>query len=217
MPLPRSIRSHIPASLKDSRPLRAVALASGLIPPRPMHTAAEADALRAAALRASCVVELGVYEGSSAVVLCDALGPEAQLHLVDPFMDESGWAMRTGWQGTPFATRRAVARHARGGPAIHWHVARSQDVGRAWTGPPVDLVFIDGDHSPEGCGEDWDVWHPHVAPGGRVAFHDARLKRPGGEGSSPGPTSVVEGLRERPPAGFEITNEVDSLVVFTRS
>jgi hypothetical protein len=89
-------------------------------------------------------------------------------------------------------------------------------VGRSWAGGPVDLVFVDGDHSPDGCREDWEVWHPHVAGGGAVAFHDARLGQPGGAGS-PGPTSVVDGLfRGSGVPGWTIAEELDSLVVVRR-
>ncbi len=95
-------------------------------------------------------------------------------------------------------------------------MARSQDVGRRWAGGPVDLVFVDGDHSPEGCREDWDVWHPHLRPGGSVAFHDARVGHPSGQGS-PGPTRVVDELfRPTAPEGWRITHEIDSLVVVQR-
>jgi len=180
-----------------------------------MHTAAEAELLGRLAAGARCVVEIGVYEGSSAWVFCDALRPEAELHLIDPFVDESGWALRPGWHATPTATRLAVWRRAwRKGPKICWHIARSQDVGRDWRGPAVDLVFIDGDHSPQACREDWDVWHPHVRPGGAVAFHDARLGLPGGTGN-PGPTSVVAELFRagQPPDGWRVSEEVDTLVV----
>jgi predicted O-methyltransferase YrrM len=98
-----------------------------------------------------------------------------------------------------------------------WHIARSQDLGRIWAGPQTDLVFIDGDHSPDGCREDWEVWHPHVRPGGAVAFHDARLDLPGGTGG-PGPTSVVNELfrGSQPPPGWSIAHEVDTLVVVRR-
>ena len=108
-----------------------------------------------------------------------------------------------------------VARHD--GPKTSWHIARSQSVGRGWTGGEVDLVFIDGDHSPEGCREDWDVWHPHVRAGGAVAFHDARLGQPDGTGS-PGPTGVVDELfrSPAPPSGWSLADEVDTLVVVRR-
>ncbi len=199
--------------------MRAFALGVGLIPPRSLHTQPESAVLRELAREAQCVVEIGVYEGSSAVVLCGALSPQAELHLIDPFSDESGWALRPGWRATAGATRLAVGRHCRRrGPKLRWHIARSQDVGRSWPGPSVDLVFIDGDHSPEGCREDWEVWHPHVKPGGVVAFHDARQDLPGGAGG-PGPTAVVNELFRagEPPAGWEIVRELDTMVVVRRS
>lgn len=218
MALPKAIRSRTPTSLRDHPSVRAFALGTGLIPPRSMHTAAEAELLRELARAARCVVELGVYEGSSAVIFCEVLSPQAELHLIDPFSDEAGWALRPGARATASATRLAVRRRTRrGGPQIHWHIARSQDAGRAWTGPPVDLVFIDGDHSPEGCREDWEVWHPLVRAGGLVAFHDARLDLPGGTGG-PGPTTVINDVFRTgdPPAGWGIVHEVDTMVVVRR-
>jgi predicted O-methyltransferase YrrM len=218
VPLPQSIRSAVPNSVRDQPALRALALMLGLIPPRTMHSPAEAAMLAQLATGARRVVELGVYEGSSAIVLCGALEPEAELHLVDPFVDESGWALPQNWSTVPVATRLTVWRVARhDGPAIRWHIARSQDVGRDWTGGPVDLVFVDGDHSPEACREDWEVWHPHVPPGGAVAFHDARLGQPGGTGS-PGPTVIVDELFRipGPPEGWTLADEVDTLVVVKR-
>jgi predicted O-methyltransferase YrrM len=204
MPLPKAVRRRTPDALRHSRHLRALALGAGLIPPRTMHSADEAALLAELASDQQTVVEIGVYEGSSALVLCRAMRADADLHLIDPFVDESGWALPAGWGASAFATRRVVARA--GGPRVHWHVERSQDVGRRWSGP-VDVVFIDGDHSPEGVREDWNVWHPHVRPGGFVAFHDAR--EPG-----LGPTQLVAELFPLP--GWEISHEVGSIVAVRR-
>jgi predicted O-methyltransferase YrrM len=218
MAAPKALRRLAPDRLRDDPRLRALALGVGLIPPRTMHSAAEGDALARLASGARRVVELGVYEGSSAIVLCRALGDGAELHLVDPFIDATGWALRPGSKASATATRLAVRRAAPrgGGPALHWHLARSQDVGRSWTGGPVDLVFIDGDHSPEGCREDWELWQAQVAPGGAVAFHDARAGRDGGYGS-PGPTSVVDDVFRNAASNWAIVEEVDSLVVVRRT
>lgn len=180
-----------------------------------MHSAGEAALLGRLAAGRRRVVEVGVYEGSSAVVLCRVLGPEAELHLVDPFGHHPD-ALRPGWGATEAATRRVVARAARGsGPRIVWHVAFSADAARAWSGGPVDLVFIDGDHSEAGARADWEGWAPHVQPGGIVAFHDARAGRPAGVGL-PGPTAVVDGAVRGNP-GWEIAEEVDGMVAARRT
>jgi hypothetical protein len=216
MPLPPALRRLAPASLRDSPRLRGLALGAGLIPPRPMHTEGEAELLRRLASSRACVVEVGVYEGSSSVQLVDAMRPDATLHLVDPYVEN---ALRSGWRGIERATRRTVTRAARrsGGPRLRWHVCTSEEAEQGWNGTQVDVVFIDGDHTPEGARLDWELWSPHVAPGGVVVFHDAREGKPGGRGL-PGPTVVVDELfrGDSPAAGWTICDEVDSAVAVER-
>jgi hypothetical protein len=78
-------------------------------------------------------------------------------------------------------------------------------------------VFIDGDHSYEGCREDWRMWRDHVAPGGFAAFHDARAGQPGGHGA-PGPTRVVdEAFRSGDEIGWTLADEIDALVVVRKA
>jgi predicted O-methyltransferase YrrM len=212
MALPKAVRRLTPDRLRHSARLRALAVGSGLIPPRTMHSAAEAELLAELARSRRRAVEIGVYEGSSAVVLCRALPADADLHLVDPFVET---ALHPGWRGSEAATRRVVERavRERSGPRVHWHVARSDEVAAGWT-EPVDLVFIDGDHAEEACRLDWELWSPAVAPGGVVLFHDARLGRPGG-GGLPGPTAVLDSLvRDRP--GWRIVREVETAVAVER-
>ena len=196
--------------------LRALAVGSGLIPPRKMHTEGEAELFGELASDRRQVVEIGVYEGSSTLVLAERLPPDAVLHLIDPFSDDAG--LFAGWQGSAWATRRVVDRAVRrhGGPTLRWHVERSQDAGRRWA-TPVDLVFIDGDHSAEACLQDWELFSPWVEPGGVVVFHDARQGAPGGEGL-PGPTATVDELFRGADAvaGWQIRAEEYSAVAVQR-
>jgi predicted O-methyltransferase YrrM len=37
---------------------------------------------------------------------------------------------------------------------------------------PIDMIFIDGDHSYEGVKKDWDLYSPHLSEFGYVVFHD---------------------------------------------
>ncbi|HLM86090.1 MAG TPA: class I SAM-dependent methyltransferase [Solirubrobacteraceae bacterium] len=217
--LPQALRRLTPARVRDDVRLRALALGLGAIPPRTMHSAQDARVLLAAAAGARRAVEIGVYEGASAVVLAGALSPRAELHLIDPFGTHPD-ALPGGWGASEWATRRAVERAVRasGGAAarVHWHVARSHEVAARWSGE-VDLLFIDGDHSEAGCELDWASWHRFVAVGGRVVFHDARADQPGGRGL-PGPTELVTRLfRGAETPGWELLAEADRTVATRRT
>jgi predicted O-methyltransferase YrrM len=217
--VPQSVRSLAPERLRDDVRLRALAVGAGLIPPRTMHSAEDQRVLLEAARGARRVVEIGVYEGSSALALQRELGPGAELHLIDPFGSHPD-ALPGGWGASERATRRVLERAGRrlgaDGPEVRWHVAMSHDVAASWAGE-LDLVFIDGDHSEEGCETDWLDWSPLVAPGGHVVLHDARADQPGGRGL-PGPTAVVaRHLRQAPRALWTIVAEGDRTVAARRS
>jgi predicted O-methyltransferase YrrM len=217
--LPQTLRSFAPEQLRDDVRLRALAVGLGLIPPRTMHSDEDARVLLDAARGARRVVEIGVYEGASALTLQRILDADAELHLVDPFGRHPD-ALPNGWGATEWATRRMLARagrHRAGDrPRICWHPALSSEVAAAWS-QAIDLVFIDGDHSEAGCELDWLSWSPFVAAGGHVVFHDARADREGGRGL-PGPTAVVaRHLRGGSSAGWEIVAEADRTVAVQRS
>jgi len=53
----------------------------------------------------------------------------------------------------------------------------SAKVGQFWDGDKIDLIFIDGDHSYEGCKADIDSWLPHMAEGSIMAFHDSHTQQ----------------------------------------
>ena len=80
-------------------------------------------------------------------------------------------------------------------------------------------MFIDGDHSEEGCRQDFEDWERFVQPGGVILFHDARLGQPseqpwmGAEGS----TEVVNKLfRRQKHPHWQIVDEGGSIVVVQR-
>ncbi len=207
-PLPKAVRGRVPERLRRSGRLRPMALRTGLIPPRTMHSEGESALLARLAHGRTRTVEIGVYEGSSALVLAGALPLGAELHLIEPFGKGMDW-----WEPADEGAVRALVGRAarrRGGPALHWHVTTSERAVRGWH-EPIDLLFIDGDHSEAACRLDWDLWHGFVQPGGTVAFHDAR-------GGDPGPTAVVEQLFAGPRAvpGWRIAAECDTLVVVER-
>src|SRR3954465_4310098 len=123
MPLPKAIRRLTPDRVRDDPRLRALAVGTGVIPPRTMPSDGEAALLAELARGRRRVVEIGVFEGSSAIVLCDVLEPGSELHLVDPYGHHPD-ALREGAAATEWATRRVVRRAARrtSGPTVRFHV-----------------------------------------------------------------------------------------------
>lgn len=217
-PIPQALRSLAPERLRDDVRLRALGVGLGFVPPRTMHSAEDLRILLEAAAGARRAVEIGVYEGASALSLQQTLGAGAELHLIDPFGRRPD-ALPSGWGATERATRRVLARAERAlgtaAPRLFWHVALSHEVAERWRGE-VDLVFVDGDHSEAGCELDWLSWHPFVGVGGHVVFHDARADQPDGRGL-PGPTAVVSRyLRGGARPGWQIVAEADRTVAARR-
>ncbi|MEZ5340841.1 MAG: class I SAM-dependent methyltransferase [Acidimicrobiales bacterium] len=50
-------------------------------------------------------------------------------------------------------------------------VGESATVARSWT-TPLAFLFIDGGHGVEPARLDYELWTPHVAPGGTLVIHD---------------------------------------------
>jgi Methyltransferase domain len=205
--LPRRFRGRLPGRLRRHRGLRQLALRVGLVPPRTSHSAAESDLLHRLAAGRRRAVQIGVHEGAGSLVLVAGLPQGADLHLVDPFGGGAEW-----WEPVDAHAVKAVVGRAarrRGGPSVHWHVARSHEVAGDWS-QPVDLVVIDGSRERSACRSDWDLWSPHVRGGGVVAFHGAR-------GGDPGPTAVVTELfGAGDPPGWRVLAERDTIVAVER-
>lgn len=62
----------------------------------------------------------------------------------------------------------------------------STEIAKVWS-EPIGMLFIDGDHSYEGCKGDYEAFASHVIPGGLIVFHDYNE-------ACPGVQKVVEGV-----------------------
>lgn len=182
----------------------------GIRPAAGQHTAAEHEALRRWAAGRSSIVEIGVAEGVSALALRDVMAEDGNLYLIDPFhlsrFPALNFVRRTA--------HRAAATCSRG--TVIWLEGFSFEVARKWD-TSIDLLLIDGDHSPRGVRRDWDHWSRFVMPGGLAIFHDARLFDGGWTSGGYGPVQLVdEVFRKAQPPDWTIIDEVHSLVVVKR-
>lgn len=74
--------------------------------------------------------------------------------------------------GSSLRKEEAALREAGMWGQRHYQVqGDSKDIGKTWP-DLVDMVFVDGDHSYEGCRGDIEAWGPHVRTGGVIAIHD---------------------------------------------
>ncbi len=117
-------------------------------------------------------VEIGSARGKSACFIGLALrrNGRGKLYAIDPHSP-------TNWNDTESVDTFAV---------ITDHIAKRPESRTAWRScarprrrrlgsastQPVDLLFIDGDHSYEGVKADWELFVPLVKPFGVVIFHD---------------------------------------------
>lgn len=146
----------------------------------------EGDALREAALAApgsAPMLEVGSYCGRSTVWLGDAAELTGRLlYAVDHHRgseeNQSGWehhdtdvvdARIDKMDTLPFF--RAAIHDAGLEDSVVAMVGRSPLLGAAWT-TPLSFLFIDGGHGEEPARLDYELWTPHVAPGGTLAIHD---------------------------------------------
>jgi predicted O-methyltransferase YrrM len=127
-------------------------------------------ALYAAAAACSgrgAIVEIGSWKGRSTIWLAHGAGRAGQkVRAIDPHVG----SREDPGERTLDAFRRNLER-AGVASVVEPLVMTSADAVRVLQGP-VELLFVDGDHSPEGARSDADLWLPRVAEGGTVMFHD---------------------------------------------
>jgi predicted O-methyltransferase YrrM len=137
----------------------------------------EAEYLFVVAYRARAgIVEIGRRHGGSAFLMSCA-APDVPLWSIDnaPRDDER---LRRYFEG------------AQVGQAVHLIIGDSQTAQY----PEIanyDLLFVDGDHSYDGCLRDLQNWYPKLLDGGHIILHDAH--RVGGVQDA-----IIDFLKEHP-------------------
>jgi predicted O-methyltransferase YrrM len=171
------------------------------------------------------LLEVGTYCGRSTILLADAAraagvpaltvdhhrGSEEQQPGWD-YHDPETVDPEVGLMDTLPTFRRTL--HAAG---LEEHVVavvgRSPQVAAVW-GKPLALVFIDGGHTDEHAGADYEGWAPHVAEGGLLLIHDV-FPDPKDEFTGQAPYRVY--LRALASGAFTEVSVTDSLRVLRRT
>jgi len=121
--------------------------------------------------RPNVVVEIGSARGRSTCVLALACRKNGagRVYAIDPHSINPWTEIGTSGSTEAFLRERLSDYHL-----DEWCeviVGTSADAGKSWT-RPIDLLFIDGDHSLNGVRADFEMFHPWLAPNALVVFHD---------------------------------------------
>jgi predicted O-methyltransferase YrrM len=117
--------------------------------------------------RPRAVVEIGTARGGLLYALCQAAHPEAVIVSVDLPQGAFGTAALTQGEADVFARPGQRVELVAGDSHRPETVARVRELAA-----PVDLLFIDGDHSYDAVRADYESYAPLVREGGLIAFHD---------------------------------------------
>jgi predicted O-methyltransferase YrrM len=156
----------------------------------------EAEALFRAAYALpdeAVIVEIGAFLGSGSILLAGArkLRRSGKVHCVDPF-DASGDAFSVPYYQRILTQYGSVAqiqlfhdnlRRAGLANRVSTHQGPAERIGSGWS-VPIDMIFMDGDQSPEGVLAAHQSWSPRLKPGGLLVLHNSNPREyaPGHDG-----------------------------------
>jgi predicted O-methyltransferase YrrM len=168
------------------------------------------------------IVEIGSFLGSGSILLAGArkLRRSGKVHCIDPF-DASGDSVsvreytRILADHTNTSQIRAFRDNMRDAGLANWvsaHQGQAEQIGMRWC-IPIDMIFMDGDQSPEGVSAAYQSWAPWLKPNGVLALHNSNPRKyaPGHDGHFR--------LRERLLAAsdYSLTEEVGSTSFFRKT
>ena len=121
------------------------------------------------------IVEIGVYRARTTCWLASGAqsGHGAHVWGVDPWDLPQHDPVKPKFRDSK--QRRLANSHVRGaGVARGVTLVQNFSVpeGLNWSGPEIGFIYIDGDHTYDGCLADWNAWRPHLTTDAVIAFDD---------------------------------------------
>lgn len=176
--------------------------------PSSQTIAKELDAISRHAAGAALALEIGSYQGVSAVHIARAISEKGRLWCVDP------WLEKTHRSNPCYSIfKRHIERSGASGKI---RVIQKKSHEAADDLPTLfDFAFIDGDHSWTGVDTDWKLVSPRIRQGGYVCLHDSVVPADESWRSALDSNRYFEEII-RPDNRFDLVETVHSLVVLRR-
>lgn len=131
----------------------------------------------------TAIVEIGSYRGKSTAYLAAAAPKDVPVYAVDPWelLDIKEWCHWCPKRMQPTLSQFIEQLESVG--LVHRIIVVqgfSVFAADRYAGPPISLLFIDGDHSREAVAVDFHSWYPHLAQVATVVFDDYGVTRNSG-------------------------------------
>lgn len=125
------------------------------------------------------VVEIGCFTGISTIWLAAGLeqtGGAGKINSIDLFEDIiPAPPYHRAYLPNPLEYAQNSVANAQLAHRVKFHKSNSVAVGERIheiLSEPIDFIYIDGDHTKEGCEKDFLLFYPHVAMDGYIVLHD---------------------------------------------
>ncbi len=171
-----------------------------------MISIAEARLLQrlAGQVRDGCIVEVGSYRGRSTVALALGAPAATPVYAVEPheaFVGVLGGVFGPEDRAAFFRAMLRTGCYAK----VRLVNLSSREAAAGWH-RPVELLWIDGDHSEEGVCSDFAAWRPHLTRNAAIAFDDAT-------DPALGPSRLIQTLTD---AEYHVIEQVGKVVVLRK-
>ena len=118
------------------------------------------------------ILEIGVSTGVNAKLIYDILKPK-EIHLIDPWLSQNNRAADRGFttnqHSLAFENTRRLFSKAKN---VYIQQGFAEEFVEDYEDEYFDFIYVDGDHSYEGCKKDLYEWYPKLKPGGFFGGHD---------------------------------------------
>lgn len=123
-------------------------------------------------LKNSKVLEIGVADGTNAMRIYNGMSP-SEMVLIDPWVSQDNRAADRG-SGNAIHNKayQSTISKFENKPGMIYHRNFAEDVVDEYPDEYFDFIYIDGDHSYEGCKKDLFSWFPKLKKGGFFGGHD---------------------------------------------
>ena len=155
------------------------------------------------------VVEIGSWQGKSTYCISNGLR-SGKVYAIDPFNADGGLDTQSQDEYNRKKGNKDLLENFKA-TMTQLDVINKIAINKGYSSQfskdfeKIDFLFIDGDHSIEGCKNDYDMYAHKVVAGGYIAFHDYYHERP-----ELGPTYVIDNLISTS-KNFRFYRQFDSL------